>query len=679
MPSGDTPALSDWNDALAARFFRPERAGQQVFLFVAEEVLEDVAREFGLTPADFISAVRGSDASHVASRAANLCGGGRWRGEGRGVYPPYIAHLCLFVFAAVADYADDLAPNSYYPRLRRVLDLPEDGGALPDFGRLSDEVWSDLEEWSVHDMGGDFGVFRKRVFGEMCHVGVPRSQTLITEAEIADLPVAFALGMLDAVSPPSDQLLVDTLLESGSMRAKTCSILERGASDEMRRAVLEVVRDELIDWDGRVSNATDDSGEVFGGVHLCIEPDAAGASGCSYLRCTIGVTYPESPLELDGMPSGPSTCEEMASAWSTRLSRDGDALNAADAVDWRSGFELVERDLGWHFRWRSAQLRIFEEGASVGISGWVEASRLRRDRPMLIAYPDELSTQIEAWATTCTQSFTGQGLTGALPKGWSAITADGISSAGGLGNLLPAADFTEHVFLRLEAGLKLGLKARYLTYAPPFITLSGGRGDEIVSINDEQLTSGADGRFHIGPAHLCEGERLTVVATRSGTELARRTLSFEEEPPWADSAASVVVNSAGSEVVSEPGICGAVVAPELIEPGSRFSRSVLIPMSSAVLVGRNPGEISDWPEDGLPEWRPVWAIGSPTRGRREKPVVFCGTDPASEAPYSEMACGELRDRKQWSREIWGQKKRLKKPSVRPLAELWSEYEAVARR
>ena len=42
-------------------------------------------------------------------------------------------------------------------------------------------------------------------------------------------------------------------------------------------------------------------------------------------------------------------------AWSTRLVSDGEALDAATAIDWRLGLQLIERDLSWSFRLRSAE------------------------------------------------------------------------------------------------------------------------------------------------------------------------------------------------------------------------------------------------------------------------------------------------------------------------------------
>jgi hypothetical protein len=368
---------------MVSRFFREDLAGRQVFLFATAEVLDEVGSKFSLGHSDYVRAIAGPpgsvEASQVAQRAVRLCASGKWRDAPGAVYPPYLAHLCLFVYAAATDEAEDLAGHSYYPRLRRVLGLPENEGSLAGFQDLSDRVWTDLEEWSVHDMRGDLGVFRRRVFGKQRHVGVPRSQTLITESEVDDLPFAFAKGMLDPASPPSDRLLVATLEQSGELKAKTRSILNRGTSDDLRRALLDVVRDELLAWDGVVPSRAGEDSKAYGSVFMCIEPDSGNSRGRSCLRCSIGVDYPIDGIELSGLSVGNCSCKEMTSPLSTRIKVQDDIFDAA-TLNWSDGLDLRSEEVGWRLCSRSASIRLFEHASSRGINGWIEVNRLQRDR-----------------------------------------------------------------------------------------------------------------------------------------------------------------------------------------------------------------------------------------------------------------------------------------------------------
>ena len=47
-----------WNDTLAAYFFNPSRAGQPVYLYTNEEIINDLGHPFGSRVPDFVSAVK---------------------------------------------------------------------------------------------------------------------------------------------------------------------------------------------------------------------------------------------------------------------------------------------------------------------------------------------------------------------------------------------------------------------------------------------------------------------------------------------------------------------------------------------------------------------------------------------------------------------------------------------
>jgi hypothetical protein len=675
------PTLHEWNEALATRFFRTEMAGRQVFLFATGELLDEVASTFSLTHSDFVRGVAGLPGSErarlVAQRAVNLCSNGQWRKRSSVFFPPYVAHLCLFVYAAGIDEVQEMAGNSYYPKLRRVLGLPETGGAITDFDELSDRVWTDLEQWSVHDTGGDYGVFRRRVYGMQRHVGVPRSQTLITETEINDLPNTFARALLDPASPPSDRLLVETLERASEINAKTRKILNRATSDDMRQALLEVVRDELTDWDGTIRSDITDTGQTFGSLHLCIEPDAGYSLGHSYLRCSIGVTFPEDGVQLDGLTGGVVTCEEMSSPWSTRFMSESALVDAA-VVNWVAGLNLEVIGLGWKVRSRRAEIRIFEEGSSHGLPGWLETNRLRKDRPMLIAYPEVHSALIGKWAATCAESYALRRLEGALPVGWLALTVSGVSDVGLLGSLVPNVGFTDHVSLQFVGGLRTGTRSRYLSYGAPSLALAGAVGDEEIWANDVHLIIDNDGVCRLPDLMTTEGEQIELRVLRNNEELAHRTLSFDVPVRWSMPTFVPIVNAAGIGIPKGPGITGAIVDRELVEGAPTFETDLVLPVTTAELIGRNRGELSEWPEDGIPPWKVIWAIGSPSRGRAHKPVMYCGTDPSSDTPGRADPRTDRKLLHKWDYAVRGQRKRLVKPVIPSLASLWYQYECAGK-
>src|SRR5262249_26499416 len=131
-----------WNDALVDHFFKADRAGRQVYLYVTEELIRMLGEGEGLGIADFAAAVK---AGPPWPTREGLCqramqGLDAWRSRDR-QRPPYVGYLALFVLAAGIE--GDYAPHAYYPRLRQLVGYP-DGSTLPSFDRML-ELWDDLE------------------------------------------------------------------------------------------------------------------------------------------------------------------------------------------------------------------------------------------------------------------------------------------------------------------------------------------------------------------------------------------------------------------------------------------------------------------------------------------------------------------------------------------------------
>lgn len=354
-------SLSDlyerWNESIANHFFRQEYAGREVFLFVDDNRIAAIGRDNRLPGGSFLEAVSpsGTSASDVARKCLELCDGGEWRKLQGAHIPPYIAHLALFVLAAGQD-EEDLPDNAYYNRLRRLLHLP-DGHQLPGFARLGDEVWSDLETWSATDMDGDLGIFRVRIQGAQRHVGIPRSQTLLWDEELKSLPAVFSSSGLDPTDEPSDSAIVLALLEPPRLiRPPTQRTLLRPNGDVLRRALLDVVRDELLHWDGTADGDYGPASKrTYGSIRICIKLNVARRNGSATMRCCLASPFPEGEIELtDG--DHLYSCQEFFAPWSQQLSTDGTAANAAE-FDWEQGVTLTS-DRGYELKMRRSQVRV---------------------------------------------------------------------------------------------------------------------------------------------------------------------------------------------------------------------------------------------------------------------------------------------------------------------------------
>ena len=181
----------DWNNLIAQRFFRPEQAGRQVYIFASEQFIQAVGDEIGGGAGleEFVAAVKQGPPwvtrPGLCQRARQAFEG--WRDRELD-YPPYIGYLALFSLAAGLEGRS--APQEYYGRLWKLLDEPGHG-AVPSFDRMLD-LWDDLERWSAHDRSGALGVFEVRWAGERIHVDIPRAQAILSEHERVVLPSIFA-------------------------------------------------------------------------------------------------------------------------------------------------------------------------------------------------------------------------------------------------------------------------------------------------------------------------------------------------------------------------------------------------------------------------------------------------------------------------------------------------------
>ncbi len=98
------------------------------------------------------------------------------------------------------------------------------------------------------------------------------------------------------------------------------------------------------------------------------------------------------------------------------------------------------------------------------------------------------------------------------------------------------------------------------------------------------------------------------------------------------------------------------------------------PGARVYVIGRNPGEIVEFPSEMLPDgWRAVWAV---PMHKGEGTAVYCGANLANEAPGT----GGSNDRKRrrlWREVLWTWRRRIASPSHPALSRLWREYKEVA--
>lgn len=302
-----------WNNSIGARFFTPEAKDRRVYLYVTADLIREIGKPSGAGMPDFLVAVkRGPDwVSHgnVCERADQGAVSWRWR---KLQYPPYLAYLGFFALAA--GLRGDFAGNAYYPRLRKLLGETPTSGTYRGFSTMRD-LWEDLENWSQRDLRGSLGIFQARVTSRFIHVGIPISQTILSEQERLALPSIFADAAIDPASTPSEALLLNALIKYGGsrLRPRTRTILEeRARSEEEFEALIDAVIQELADWDGTVIPLGEETTRrsIVGTARLWCELDSISERMQVRLLCRSRHEFPEddSSSMLSGSHRGRLAC-----------------------------------------------------------------------------------------------------------------------------------------------------------------------------------------------------------------------------------------------------------------------------------------------------------------------------------------------------------------------------------
>jgi len=277
--------FSAWNLRLLRSFFSEASAGEEVFLRVDKDVLDEVGQDLG-GDAGFLEAVRAGPSwrppnSNLVTRVSSLVRQRNlietlkesdyekptrlaavlqlagyidpgqldpiYRGRAAPVYLPYLA---MFVRIAAT------SAQGFYPHLRETLRLQEQFDSIK-MAPMRD-VWADLERWT-NKHAGKFGRFKLRKLGGYEHIGVPQSQSILKAGDIQRIPVIFERAEIRPDRKLDDQLERKILNEAkveaqraGTFFSKSfCAALAKSEFDVPVSSVLRVIYE---DWDGTLQD-----------------------------------------------------------------------------------------------------------------------------------------------------------------------------------------------------------------------------------------------------------------------------------------------------------------------------------------------------------------------------------------------------------------------------------------
>jgi hypothetical protein len=685
----------DWNMSLANHFFSSEKAARKVYLYATKELIEKIGRPSGEGFDAFVQKVlQGPDWVHRAGfcqRVLEAMNG--WRSRNL-PYPPYIAFLSLFVIAAGLE--GEFEPHSYYPRLWKVLGEDPRSGTPPSFDKML-RVWDDLETWSTVDKRGELGVFQVTIIGGWIHVGVPLSQTLLSEEDRHALPLLFARAALDPTAPPAAREIEAILRNYGRelLRAKTLRILAAADKDQSdaKQALIQSVIDELRNWNGIALD------KERGGIEeemanwplrLCCDLDKTARTAVMSLRCKAPGEFPEEAFTLsfatksENISEQNSTattliCEEWQFGWSTPIQHESGELLDAAGLDWTSGITLQDRTGHWRFRLAAAVVRVFVDGNADGIGSLVEIFRLPAETQFYVAASPPTCAAVSNWGECSCDGWSEVGILKGLPDGWRLFSADRARSDNLIRADYPVLSLPSYVSVTLHGGIRVSRGYRYFRFAPPLIEVQGPVDD--ISFNGVSASRrSADGAYEIPPNLPAlqeeDPDKIRIEATRDGNVVDRMSIFLSQEGwSWVDRELGLKIDTFGEAIEGE--------STSFVRGGTfsgfdvaAFDYEGAIPLAAdgAVhYIGRKPGQIIHWPYEAISTWSPVWVIVS----RRSGEVIFCGAD-ISDCEPAQASCNDRGRLKQWKEFIWVRRKLLALPNNRTVRALWRRYQEMAK-
>jgi hypothetical protein len=678
------PYLS-WNDAIAARFFRPEEAGQPVWLFLTESTVEEIGTELGGDLPAFIAAVKTGPGwartGGLCQRALHAYEG--WRDRGL-KFPPYVAYLGLFVMAAGLEGA--YARHAYYPRLRALLKM-EGEGALSSFDRML-ELWGDLETWSVRDAGGKLGIFEARIVGGQIHIGLPIAQTILSEDERRFLPRVFSDAGLDPTSlPPADEVARLLRQNMARLRPRTRELIRSRHDPESYSVLLDTVLEALADWDGTYQEETAaaspiPSTQTHGTLRLCLAVDRVAGRLSIALRCRLKREFPAANVRLSGRGMPPLECSDSGlPGWSTPLidAATGGEFDAT-TVAWDEGVSLRADQVGWRLALPPRRVRIFEAGQAEGLPGLVEVGHLPRAQPFYLLFRELDWPHLADWAARECSDFRELGIREGLAEGWRLAQC-----AGATGDRLVRATFPElalpdRVRLALVGGIRIDSGSTYFPFALPSVLLDGGDGRERLICNGERLEHSGSGAGYSLPDRLPLESRIVLEAVRDGEKLRSRSLYLAGRFEWRRSTPHHVLDPIGrAQPPDQVGVAGGHWNGQRPDTGG-FSLDPLSARcgrraSRTIFVGRVPGQVYESASGTAPTaWPAVWAIPLAKRSR----AVYCGRDVDDARPVADQSWADRRSARRWREALWYRRKRTRAPEHPALVALWRSYIEVAR-
>lgn len=487
-----------WNNAIAEFYFNPDKAEEEVYLFITRRDIINIGRANGLIGGDqeifnsYLSALREGlpgkpKNDNILDHA--IYSYEKWKKKPFRIdgikitFPLYIGYLSIFILPLTEKVNPNLRSDAYYPPVRDFLSTYN----LPNLPNQSEnlnwnDLWEDLEKWTIIDKNTELGYFELHPFNKnWVYVGKPLSQSIFPIQAIRQLPRFFDYSDL----VPGDQIDGNTfraLLSCNGKRylglAKKVINAIKDPENELGLSIIRFVRKNYQEWTGRTDQYDSDTdtikkGNTIAQLRLCIGGNQAKGYQ-TYFRLYTKLAYPEDLTFVEN--DNKYKCEQYVTSWSKPIrNSDGHLLKFQDKM------ELEDRQNKWKVKFQKKDVRLFLKGINFRLSDWVEVQNMVASKMLLLA-KHETSDSIESWGEFFKDGDFKKLPTTGLPPSHELYEF--------INPPISHPDIPELVFksdkkVLIKGGMKIGVRT-WLKNLLPDVELQNGRGTETVYLVYEE-------------------------------------------------------------------------------------------------------------------------------------------------------------------------------------------------
>ncbi|KZN62890.1 hypothetical protein N473_18415 [Pseudoalteromonas luteoviolacea CPMOR-1] len=254
--------FSEWNLRLLQSFFTKANQNEEVFLRIDSDWVDSIGQDIGGYEGFKAAVIKGPDwlpsKKSLVETAIELV---KFRNASKNLSlekykdpgkfdttycglssPTYLPYLAALIVTSSKQTSD------FYKRFSQEMNL--DSTLQIDDMKQLEKVWDDLSDWT-REQNGALGFFNVRRLGGYKHIGIPRSQSIVTQSDFDSFHKVFASAEIRAGSKFSK-----TLLDKIKNELKVSAYLFTNGFQEalkdrtFSKAIDETLRYTYLDWDG---------------------------------------------------------------------------------------------------------------------------------------------------------------------------------------------------------------------------------------------------------------------------------------------------------------------------------------------------------------------------------------------------------------------------------------------